>query len=102
MWTINLIKISSTFHVRNFLYASSSSVYGSNSKVPFCENDEVVSQISPYALTKRACELWAKYFHQTSGLPITGFRFFTVYVSYYNFFFFFFFFGFFFLKKIFL
>lgn len=62
-----------------FLFASSSSVYGNNAKVPFSEDDPVDAPISPYAATKRAGELIARTFHELYGLPIACLRFFTVY-----------------------
>jgi len=65
--------------VARFVLASSSSVYGNNEKVPFAETDDVNEPISPYAATKRACELIAHTFHHLYGLPIASLRFFTVY-----------------------
>lgn len=62
-----------------FVYASSSSVYGDRSDPPFRETDPVDQPISPYAATKRACELLAFTFHHLHGLPVTGLRFFTAY-----------------------
>ena len=62
-----------------FVYASSSSVYGERTAAPFRETDPVDQPVSPYAATKRACELMAHVFHQVHGLPITGLRFFTAY-----------------------
>ena len=62
-----------------FVYASSSSVYGERTAAPFRETDPVDQPVSPYAATKRACELLAHVFHQVHGLPITGLRFFTAY-----------------------
>ena len=62
-----------------FVQASSSSVYGNNEKVPFSEEDDVEGPISPYAATKRSCELLAYTFHRLHGLPIASLRFFTVY-----------------------
>ncbi|GIW86504.1 MAG: epimerase [Isosphaeraceae bacterium] len=61
------------------IYASSSSVYGDRSAVPFREDDPCDQPVSPYAATKRACELLAQSFHHLYGLPITGLRFFTAY-----------------------
>ncbi|WP_278247654.1 NAD-dependent epimerase/dehydratase family protein [Pseudoroseomonas deserti] len=65
--------------VRHLVYASSSSVYGANSKVPFSERDAVELPISLYAATKRANELMAQTYAHLYGLPLTGLRFFTVY-----------------------
>lgn len=65
--------------VRHFLYASSSSVYGSNTKVPFSEDDPVLHPVSLYAATKRANELMAETYAHLFSIPLTGLRFFTVY-----------------------
>jgi UDP-glucuronate 4-epimerase len=65
--------------VRKFLFASSSSVYGNASKVPFSEEDPVEEPISPYAATKRAGELLSYTFWHLYKLPIFCLRFFTVY-----------------------
>lgn len=62
-----------------FVYASSSSVYGDRPDAPFRESDPVDHPISPYAATKKACELLAHTFHHLHGLPVTGLRFFTAY-----------------------
>lgn len=62
-----------------FVYASSSSVYGDRRDAPFRETDPVDLPISPYAATKKACELLAFTFHHLHGLPVTGLRFFTAY-----------------------
>jgi UDP-glucuronate 4-epimerase len=65
--------------VENFVYASSSSVYGGNTKLPFSESDRVDSPISLYAATKRANELTAHCYSHLFGLHCSGLRFFTVY-----------------------
>jgi UDP-glucuronate 4-epimerase len=65
--------------VRHLIYASSSSVYGANTKVPFSEKDPVERPISLYAATKRANELMAQTYAHLYRLPLTGLRFFTVY-----------------------
>jgi UDP-glucuronate 4-epimerase len=62
-----------------FVYASSSSVYGDRPDAPFRESDPVDLPVSPYAATKKACELLAYTFHHLHGLPVTGLRFFTAY-----------------------
>jgi UDP-glucuronate 4-epimerase len=62
-----------------FVFASSSSVYGSNEKVPFEESDDIHEPVSPYAATKRAGELLAYTHHHLYGIPTTCLRFFTVY-----------------------
>ena len=61
------------------VYASSSSVYGGNTKLPFSEDDAVGTPVSLYAATKRADELMAHTYAHLFGLPLTGLRFFTVY-----------------------
>jgi UDP-glucuronate 4-epimerase len=63
----------------NLVYASSSSVYGANEKVPFSESDRVDRPVSLYAATKVANELMAHTYRHLYGLPVTGLRFFTVY-----------------------
>ena len=65
--------------VRHFVFASSSSVYGANRKLPFSEADNVDHPISLYAATKKANELTAHSYAHLFGLPCTGLRFFTVY-----------------------
>jgi len=62
-----------------FLFASSSSVYGANEKVPFREDEDIHHPVSPYAATKRAGELLAYTHHHLYGIPTTCLRFFTVY-----------------------
>jgi UDP-glucuronate 4-epimerase len=62
-----------------FVFASSSSVYGANEKVPFSEVDDIHHPVSPYAATKRAGELHCFTHHHLYGIPITCLRFFTVY-----------------------
>jgi len=66
-------------NVKNLIYASSSSVYGKNVKLPFSEKDELVGQTSLYGATKRANELMAQSYSEMYGLKTTGLRFFTVY-----------------------
>ena len=61
------------------MFGSSSSVYGTNSKVPFSEDDPITRPVSPYAATKRANELMAYTYHHLYGLSVTCLRFFTVY-----------------------
>jgi UDP-glucuronate 4-epimerase len=62
-----------------FVFASSSSVYGDNERVPFRESDDIHKPVSPYAATKRAGELVCFTYHHLYGLPISALRFFTVY-----------------------
>ena len=75
----NLIELSKDYSVQNFIYASSSSVYGGNKKIPFLEKDAVDHPVSLYAATKRANELIAHSYSHLFGLPCIGLRFFTVY-----------------------
>lgn len=65
--------------IKNFIYASSSSVYGRNTKIPFSEDDPINKCNSPYAATKKCCETIAELYNQLYNLPIIGLRFFTVY-----------------------
>ncbi|MGO4666593.1 NAD-dependent epimerase [Bosea sp. 2RAB26] len=65
--------------VEHLIYASSSSVYGANAKVPFSEHDSADHPVSLYAATKRANELMAHSYAHLYGIPVTGLRFFTVY-----------------------
>lgn len=68
--------------VPQIVYASSSSVYGNQQKVPFSVDDNVEHPVSLYAATKRSCELIAESYSHTHGLCSTGLRFFTVYGEY--------------------
>lgn len=77
--TLVLLEAARKHAVRNFVYASSSSVYGGNEKVPFAESDSVDAPVSPYAASKKANELFAHVWSHLYGLPTTGLRFFTVY-----------------------
>ena len=74
-----LIELSKRYEVENFLYASSSSVYGGNVKLPFKEDDQTDHPVSLYAATKRSNELIAHTYSNLYNLPSTGLRFFTVY-----------------------
>lgn len=65
--------------LRHFVYASSSSVYGANRRLPFSEEDRVDTPLSMYAVTKRADELTSYAYAHLHGMPQTGLRFFTVY-----------------------
>jgi UDP-glucuronate 4-epimerase len=65
--------------LRHLVYASSSSVYGANRKLPFAEVDRVDTPLSLYAATKRADELMSHSYAHLYGIPLTGLRFFTVY-----------------------
>lgn len=66
-------------HVQNLVYASSSSVYGANTSMPFSIHDNIDHPVSMYAATKKANELMAHTYSHLFGLPTTGLRFFTVY-----------------------
>jgi UDP-glucuronate 4-epimerase len=76
---LNIIHLSQEHQVENFVYASSSSVYGNNKKVPFSVQDRVDTPISLYAATKKANELVAHTYSHLYGLPCSGLRLFTVY-----------------------
>lgn len=65
--------------IKHLVYASSSSVYGANTKLPFSEEDSVDHPVSLYAATKKSNELMAHTYSHLFGLPTTGLRFFTVY-----------------------
>lgn len=75
----NILECCKNFPVKHCLYASSSSVYGNNSKVPFTESDNVDHPISLYAATKKSNELMAHTYSHLFQIPTTGLRFFTVY-----------------------
>ncbi len=77
--TQNLLDLAVKHKIQNFVYASSSSVYGNNTKLPFSESDSVDTPISPYAASKKATELQAHVYSHIYKLPTTGLRFFTVY-----------------------
>ncbi|MDT1898872.1 NAD-dependent epimerase/dehydratase family protein, partial [Acinetobacter baumannii] len=75
----NILEACRHHGIDHLLYASSSSVYGSNAKVPFSESDRVDEPVSLYAATKKANELMAHSYSHLYGFPATGLRFFTVY-----------------------
>ena len=75
----NILEVCRHHHVKHLLYASSSSVYGANSKQPFNENDATNHPLSLYAASKKANELMAHAYSNLYQLPTTGLRFFTVY-----------------------
>ena len=77
--TYNIIEISKKLNVKHLIMASSSSVYGANKKIPFKEIDKTETQMSIYAATKKSCEIMSHSFSHIHNLPITNFRFFTVY-----------------------
>lgn len=76
---LNVLEGCRHHHVQHLLYASSSSVYGLNRKMPFSTDDSVDHPVSLYAATKKANELMAHTYSHLYGLPTTGLRFFTVY-----------------------
>ena len=75
----NIIEESKNYDVDHFIYASSSSVYGGNKKLPFSEKDQVDNPVSLYAATKKSNELIAHTYSHLFKLPTVGLRFFTVY-----------------------
>ena len=77
--TTNIFEAARNAGVKKVTMASSSSVYGVNSKVPFAESDQIFHAISPYASSKLACESLAHVYHHIYGMDIAALRFFTVY-----------------------
>jgi UDP-glucuronate 4-epimerase len=77
--TVNLLELARAHGVRQFVFGSSSSVYGENEKVPFAEDDPIFKPISPYAATKAAGELLCHTYSHLFGLRCVALRFFTVY-----------------------
>ena len=77
--TVALLEFVRERGIGSFVFASSSSVYGNNEKVPFAEDDRVDRPISPYAATKRAGELLCSSFHHVHGIGVVALRLFTVY-----------------------
>lgn len=77
--TVNLLELARRYEVASFVFASTSSVYGRTTKLPFEEGDSTDQPLSPYAATKKAGEVLAYTFHHLYGLPTTVVRFFTVY-----------------------
>mmetsp|Transcript_19979 Transcript_19979/g.42991 ORF Transcript_19979/g.42991 Transcript_19979/m.42991 type:complete len:413 (+) Transcript_19979:341-1579(+) len=77
--TTRLMELSAKYDVQNFVFASSSSVYGGSKSTLFSEEEVVDHPVSPYAASKKACELLAYTYHHLYGLNVTGLRFFTVY-----------------------
>lgn len=88
----NILEACRHYHVKHLVYASSSSVYGGNKKIPFSVDDRVDNPYSLYAATKRSNELFAYCYSKLYDIPTTGLRFFTVYgpagrpdMAYFNF-----------------
>ena len=77
--TVNLLKLSVDSKVQQFIFGSSSSVYGNSKKIPFREDDLCDKIISPYGSSKRAAEFWVESFYKTYGLKSIILRLFTVY-----------------------
>ena len=77
--TLNLLELAKDFGVKQFVFGSSSSVYGNNEKVPFAETDKIVQPISPYAATKAAGELLCHTYSHLYDIRTVCLRFFTVY-----------------------
>lgn len=77
--TTQLMELSHKYGVENFVFASSSSVYGGSKSTFFSEEENVDNPVSPYAASKKACELLAYTYHHLYKLNISGLRFFTVY-----------------------
>ena len=77
--TMVLLEAAKKYEIKKFVFASSSSVYGNNKKVPFSEEDNVDFPISPYAATKKAGELICHTYRHLYSISITCLRFFTVY-----------------------
>ncbi|MDA9324139.1 SDR family NAD(P)-dependent oxidoreductase [bacterium] len=77
--TFNILELSRNYNIEHLLIASTSSVYGANTKMPFKETDQSDHQVSFYAATKRAAEAMSHSYSHLYGIPTTMFRFFTVY-----------------------
>jgi len=77
--TVNVLEAARRRGVTKIIIASSSSVYGVNSKVPFAESDPIFTAISPYAASKLACEALGHVYHHIYGMDVVMLRFFTVY-----------------------
>jgi len=77
--TMHLLELCKKHQIHKFVFASSSSVYGANKKVPFSESDFVDNPISPYAATKKAGELVCYTYHRLYDISVSALRFFTVY-----------------------
>ena len=76
---LNVLECCRHYEVKHLVFASSSSVYGLNSKVPYSEEDKVDTPVSLYAATKKSNELMAHSYSKLYGLAVTGLRFFSVY-----------------------
>lgn len=76
---VYLLEECKKYSINKVIYASSSSVYGANKKVPFEESDEITSLKSSYACSKKCMEVYGKYYNDVFNIKTIGFRFFTVY-----------------------
>ncbi|MFH1566345.1 MAG: GDP-mannose 4,6-dehydratase [bacterium] len=77
--TVSLLEVAAKNKIKNFVFASTSAIYGGSTKVPFKETDNLSSPISQYAATKGAGELICYTYHHIYNIPITCLRFFTIY-----------------------
>ena len=77
--TLNLLELCREFEVRKFVLASTSSLYGSNNRLPFSEETNTDGPLSPYAASKKGAESICHSYHHLYGIDVTVFRFFTVY-----------------------
>ena len=77
--TLNMLIIAKDFKIENFVFGSSSSIYGNTKEVPFSENSKTDSPVSPYATTKKSAELMCHAYSHMHNIPITCLRLFTVY-----------------------
>jgi len=77
--TVNLLEVAKEHNVEQFIFGSSSSVYGATQDGPFSEDDPTDAQVSPYATAKKAGELYCRTYANLYGIPTTVLRFFTVY-----------------------
>jgi UDP-glucuronate 4-epimerase len=77
--TLNVLEWMKEIGLKKMVFASSSSIYGNSNKIPFSENDNTDSPISPYAATKKACELLNYAWHHLNKTDIINLRFFTVF-----------------------
>ncbi|MFT4297837.1 MAG: SDR family NAD(P)-dependent oxidoreductase [Candidatus Woesearchaeota archaeon] len=80
--TMNVLELAKRYNVNHIVFASTSSIYGKNEKMPFSENDRVDNPISIYSASKRACELLAFSYWHLFKINVTCLRFFTVYGPY--------------------
>ena len=76
---LNILEACRNFPVKHLVFASSSSVYGANKKIPFSEEDRTDLPVSLYGVTKKSNELMASAYNHLFNIPVTGLRFFTVY-----------------------